>query len=96
MFGEAATAKERNVKCSEVILVNASKVGVKSLIGRHRWPALDSEWNVVGLSTERKLGDQSNRLNAGQGSDARFELLEEVSGFSFALVLLLRQFDTQR
>src|SRR5215216_473888 len=65
LFGEISSAQQRNFQSAEVVLVNATKVSVKSLVRRNRWPALDGERNVVKLAAEWQLSYQTDNFDAG-------------------------------
>src|ERR1041384_1859324 len=57
LLGEVSSSQQRNVHRVEVLLIDATKVSIKSLVRADRWPAFDCERKIVQLTTEWKLSN---------------------------------------
>ena len=53
LLGEISSAQERNAQRAEIILIDATEVGVERLVNRNGWTAFYSEGQIVKLATQR-------------------------------------------
>src|ERR1051325_6850094 len=91
LLREVPSSQQRNAQRVEVLLIDATKVSIESLVRADRRAAFDCEWKVVQLTTEWKLTNEANRLDTRQAADPRLQLLQEVRGLFGRVVFLSRE-----
>ena len=69
LLGEVSTAQQRNAQRVEVVLIDATEVGAKRLIDEAAGRPSTVKRHVVELTTEWKLGNQTNCFDARQAGE---------------------------